>query len=344
MRALVFVGPGQLEWREVAAPSLQAPTDALVRPIAVARCDLDVALVRGKLPFAGPFAFGHELVAEVISVGEEVRAHAAGARVIVPCQISCGACARCAAGWTGYCERVPPRSAFGLGPICGDWGGALADVLRIPFADAMLVRLPDGVAPALLASGSDNLPDAWRTVGPQLRRRPGAAVLVVGGNGAPTIGLYAVGMARTLGASPVVYVDRDAERLAAARALGADVFDGFPPNKDRMGPFPIVVEASGHPKALAFALRSVAPGGACTSVCAYFGDSAPVPLWDMWLGGATLCTGLVNARADLPEVLALVARGFRPDAIPTRVVDWDDAAEAFLDPARKLVVTRATDG
>jgi alcohol dehydrogenase len=336
MVQLVFLGPGELEWQEAPDPAVQAPSDALVRPLCAARCDLDLALVRGKLPLPGPFAFGHELVGEVVAVGEAVRAVTVGTRAIVPCQISCGACARCRRGLTGYCERVPPNSCFGLGDFCGAWGGALSDLLRVPFADAMLVPVPDGVPLTLLASASDNLPDAWRTVGPPLRARPGAAVLVLGG-GAPSIGLYAVGMARALGAARVVYVDRDPARLAAARALGAEALEGTP---ERLGPFPVVVEASGRPAALAAALRSVEPGGVCTSVCAYPGNQTPIPLWDMWLGAATLCTGLVNARADVPEVLELIKAGFRPDAIPTRVAAWEEAPEAFLDGAAKVIVSR----
>ena len=340
MRELTYLGEGKLEWRDVEPPVLQLETDALVRPVAAARCDLDVAILRGRLPLPGPFAFGHEVVAEVVATGPAVKSVAVGDVVVVPCQISCGACGRCLRGMTGYCERVPPMSAFGLGPICGTWGGAASDLLRVPYAEAMLVRLPAGVSPTFVAAASDNLPDAWRTVGPPLAARPGSAVLVVGG-GAPSIGLYAVAMAKALGAAQVTYVDRDAGRLAAARALGAEAVEaagGFP---ERLGPFPVVVDASGHPKGLATALRSVEPGGICTSVGAYPGNATPIPLWDMWLGAATLCTGLVNARADLPKVLALVVEGgFKPESVPTRVAAWEDAPLAFLDPAPKLVISR----
>ena len=71
-----------------------------------------------------------------------------------------------------------------------EWGGMLADVVRVPYGDAMLVRLPDGVDPIGLASLSDNVPDAWRLVGPALGSRPRASVLVVSGF-ASSIGLYA---------------------------------------------------------------------------------------------------------------------------------------------------------
>jgi len=90
------------------------PRQALVRPIAVARCDLDIAFAQGTVPMQGPFGLGHECVGEVIDLGDAVRTVAIGDRVVVPFQISCGACARCAAGQTGHCTAVPPRSAYGL--------------------------------------------------------------------------------------------------------------------------------------------------------------------------------------------------------------------------------------
>jgi alcohol dehydrogenase len=87
---------------------------------------------------------------------------------------------------------------YGFGATGGDWGGMLGDLVRVPFADAMLMRVPDGVAPESIASASDNLPDAWRTVAPHLAANPGAEVLVLGG-GARSIGL-AAGLAVALGA------------------------------------------------------------------------------------------------------------------------------------------------
>ncbi len=72
MRQLVYVKPGVVEWKDAPEPRLEAPSDAIVRPVAVAVCDLDVALLRGRAPFAGPFALGHEFVAEVVEVGNAV--------------------------------------------------------------------------------------------------------------------------------------------------------------------------------------------------------------------------------------------------------------------------------
>jgi threonine dehydrogenase-like Zn-dependent dehydrogenase len=71
MQQLQFIEPGRIEWREVAEPTL-TPKGALVRPLAVATCDIDALIARGKIPVPGPFALGHEFVAEVVQVGDDV--------------------------------------------------------------------------------------------------------------------------------------------------------------------------------------------------------------------------------------------------------------------------------
>jgi len=160
VRQLTFRGPGRLEWEEVAAPRLSGDGEALVRPITVATCDLDAAVIAGKAPLPGPFAFGHEFVAEVVEVADGVDVAREGDRVIVPFQISCGACERCRRGLTASCDTAGAGAAFGMAPIARrEWGGALSDLVRIPFADAMLVPLPPGVEAATFASVSDNVPD-----------------------------------------------------------------------------------------------------------------------------------------------------------------------------------------
>lgn len=341
MQQLTFIEPHKLEWREAPEPTLQAADDALVRPLAVTTCDLDGPTIRGATPLAmmGPYAFGHEFIAEVVGVGEAVRSVTVGQPVSVPFQICCGVCGRCRAGLTGSCQAVPPRAMFGFPhPLGGEWGGALSDLVRVPFANYMLVPLPAAIAPRTLASLSDNLPDAWRTVGPPLRAHPGAAVLIVAG-AANSIALYAVAIGRALGAAAIDFIDTDPVRLALAQRLGATPIDGPPPQ--RAGRYPITVDASADPAGLACALRSLEPGGVCTSVGIYYADSTPVPLLDMFGTGVHFRTGRANARADMPEVLALVQAGrLQPEHVTSEIVAWRDAAEALAEPSMKPVFVR----
>lgn len=287
----------------------------------------------------GPFALGHEMVAEVVDVGSAVAGFNPGQRVIVPFQIGCGQCANCRRGETGSCSEVPLLSAFGMAPLSGvEYGGALSDLVRVPFAPAMLVPAPEGVAPEVLASAADNLPDGWRTVASHLAARPAARVLVVGG-GFGSVPLYAVAAAVTLGASEVVYVDGDTGRLALASALGATPRALVPDAAIRVfAQFPITVDASCDPAGLSLALRSAEPGGVCTSASIFFEPTTPLPLRAMYTRGVTFITGRVNSRAALPAVLDLIGSGrLAPERVTSRVVAFADAAEAIFDPGYKVV-------
>src|SRR5271169_451982 len=130
MLELTYLKKGALAWREAPEPVLQSPVEALVRPFAAARCDgdrlplfynatallkLGVAIHRldpsitevfGERPYQGPFAFGHECVAEVTTTGESVKSFKRGDRVVVPWAISGGACRRCSRGLTSRCQKA----------------------------------------------------------------------------------------------------------------------------------------------------------------------------------------------------------------------------------------------
>jgi threonine dehydrogenase-like Zn-dependent dehydrogenase len=335
MRELRFIEKGKLEWREAADPKLEGDREALVRPVALATCDIDVAFVRGRFP-AESFPFGHECVGEVTDVGDGVEAVEPGDLVSVPFQISCGECDACRAGRTGNCESVPRLSTYGL-PIGDDFGGFASDSVRVPYADAMLVPIPQGISPSAVASLSDNIPDAWRCVAPPLEERPGSPVLIALGAG--SIALYSVAIALALGAERVDVVGgRDRDRELAAK-LGASVLDEeFP---DRAGFYPITVDASADPDGIACVLRSTDRDGYSTSIGIYF-EPTPLPLLDMFTQGVTFVTGRPHVRPIMPEVLELIREGrFDPEPMTARKVAWNDAAEALSELRAKTVVERA---
>jgi alcohol dehydrogenase len=340
VQQLTFVESGRLEWWETEAPLLDDERAALVRPLSVASCDLDAEIVAGRSPFPGPFPIGHEGVAEVIQVGERVSSVRPGQRVIVPFQVSCGECPPCLAGHTSNCVTVPRASTYGFGPQVQRYGGFLADVVLVPFADHMLVPLPDGLSASAVASVSDNIPDAWRAVAPGLSRYPHADVLVVGGWGAGSIGLYAAGLAVALGSRRVVYVDGDPARGTTAAALGAEVHDG--PSPRRLGPFPITVNATSSQEGLNLAIRSTAPDGICTSTGIFLAGQPTMPLLEMYEKVITFHTGRTHARPNIPPVLELVQRAlFRPELVTSKVVAWQEAPDALLEGGwTKLIFER----
>jgi threonine dehydrogenase-like Zn-dependent dehydrogenase len=336
VRQLTFLEPGKLEWQDVPEPELGDGAAALVRPIAVATCDLDLGIVRGAVPLKGPFPFGHEGVGEVMDVGDAVTGIAPGDVVSIPFQVACGECEQCSRGLTGSCTSVPRLSLYGL-PVGPPLGGFVSDAVRVPFAEAMLVPVPDGVSVESVASLSDNMPDAWRTVAPQLESHPGGPVLICGGAG--SIPVYATAMALALGAERVDYAGgRPAERERAA-SLGANLLDeSFP---ERTGPYPITVDASASHAGLACALRSTEPGGNCTSIGIYYEPETPIPLLEMYTKGITFQTGSPQARPLMPAILDLVREGtFKPEQITAETASWDDAAEAVAGHSGKLVISR----
>jgi alcohol dehydrogenase len=338
MRSMTLLGTRSVRWDDIDEPELTEPDQAVVRPIAVATCDLDVGVLLGSYPLDVPYPFGHEGVAEVVAVGDGVRTVAVGDRVVVPFQISCGHCRPCMAGRTGNCASHPPLSTYGLGTMGGlGWGGLLRDLALVPHADGMLVKVPDGIDPAVIASASDNIPDGWRTVGPYVDPADPGAVLVVAGDAGPaSIGLYAAGVAVTLGAA-TTYSDTDPGRLAIAERLGATPVDGPPPRK--LGSFPVTVDASGTEDGLRCALNSTAFDGVCTSTAVYLEDPK-LPLFAMYSRCCTFHIGRAHARPAISHVLDLVEAGFDPSLVTTTTAGWEDAVEALSNPTMKVVLTR----
>jgi alcohol dehydrogenase len=275
MQQLYFVKKGELQWREVTAPQLSNDLEAIVRPFAVAKCDLDDAFLFNNLPLKlkigsylkmidpnykkifgnllhGPFPFGHECVAEVTAIGEKVTTVKIGDVVTVPFQISCGSCSNCQLGYTSTCSSVDQISTYGFGKHLA-FGGAMSDFLKVPFADSMLMKVPDDLDPIHLASLSDNIPDAYRHV-ESLEKNKNQSILIIGGK-AKSVGLYTIILAKALGAQQVDYVDNDPERLKLAQVNKADtVFSSFSQISKK---YDIVVDANSTTKGLQTAFKSV---------------------------------------------------------------------------------------
>jgi threonine dehydrogenase-like Zn-dependent dehydrogenase len=372
VRELQFIRSGRLAWRERDGPSVQDPGDAIVRPFVAGRCDGDtvpihrpvsramqvgiaigaidpvVGCICGAVPFRGPFAIGHECVAQVLAVGTGVEQIRVGQTVIVPWAVSCGTCPRCRRGLTSKCATTTNRTlaAYGFGPASGPWGGMIADEFRVPFADHMLVPVPPGVPALRVAAAGDNLADAWRSVVTPLSERPGASVLIIGG-GAKSIGLYAAGLAVAHGAGVVDYLDDDLARRRIAESFGARALATAASR--RRGPhrtamsvsYDVVVEASSRAAGIRRAIRCLAPGGICTAVGYYLAAGTRVPLMRMYATDATLRIGVSHARAVLPDLLAFVDRtGYAAEHVNTLIADWNDAPSAYAARTTKVVLQR----
>lgn len=335
MRALSLAPGARLSWRQVAAPPLPQPGGALVHPIAAATCDIDRAIGLGTAPFPLPLHFGHECVAEVVEVAAGVSGIRPGQRVIVPFQISCGECGPCQEGRTGNCAAVPPISMYGFGLAGGHWGGAVSDLLAVPFAEAMLVPVPDGIEPADVASAADNLADAYYRVAPHFEGEAGGGeLLIVGALSTRTdfsgsVPLYMGQIARALGARRVRFVDARPFLRAAAERLGIEAL--APRELDRRELSPLTIDAGATPASLDLAVKMTAEDGFCNCVGSLH-TTSKIPTALMFGRNVTVRIGRSHAHGQIAPVLDLVAAGkIRPAEVTTTVASFDDAPRALRE-------------
>jgi alcohol dehydrogenase len=348
MRALQIQPGMRLRWRDAPAPAPPGPEGAVVHPIAASTCDLDCPLALGATQFALPLHLGHECVAEVLSVGERVRSVRPGDRVIVPFQINCGNCAACAAGRTGSCTSVVPAAAYGMGLATGHYGGAFSDELAVPYADAMLVALPEGIEPTAAASLADNVCDAHRHIAPHvpslLEEDPEAEVLILAAL-TPKVSfsasnpLYAGLIARAYGVRNVSLVDARPYVREHAERLGLSAL--HPRELRRRPPAPLVVDMTID--RVGEALSHTAPDGICSSAGSLH-RSARIPTLQMYVRNVTLHLGRTHARAQIPKVLELMREGrLHPETVTTTVASLEEAPqvlrEHFLGGGVKTVLT-----
>lgn len=335
MKALQYQAPGDIAWVEVPEPVLEEPTDVIVRPLAVATCDLDWEIIAGRTPFPAPFLLGHEFVGEVIAAGTAVTGFAVGDQVAVAFQPGCGHCSPCVTGAGSACRSVAPTSMFGVGAVSGDWGGAFAEAIRVPYADHMLAHVPADQPLTHFASASDNIADGLRTVADYVLPDREVSVLILGGYN--SIPLYAAAFAKALGAVKVTYCTKDQRAADNAQQLGAEVAltEEWP---RRLQAHDVTVCAAQSEQALLTAIRSTKAGGHCTSTSIFAGEVS-LPLREMYMRGIHFHTGRVESTQVLQTVLNLLSSGFiEPLAIDTAVVSFADLIPALLNRSSAKVI------
>lgn len=225
MKAVVFHAVGDIRLDEVPDPTLQAPTDAIVRITASAICGTDLHFIRGSAPDMQPGTIlGHEAVGIVEALGEDVRNLQVGDRVLIPSTIACGNCSYCRAGYFAQCDVANPNgktagtSFFGGPKSTGPFNGLQAEKARIPFAHIGLIKLPPEITDDQAIAMSDIFPTAW--FGAEMAQiKDGDTVAVLG---CGPVGLFAIVSARLMGAGRVFAIDCLDDRLARARELGAE--------------------------------------------------------------------------------------------------------------------------
>jgi threonine dehydrogenase-like Zn-dependent dehydrogenase len=228
MKAVVWHGRRDVRVEQVPDPTIQEPTDAIIRVTSTGLCGSDLHLYELMGPFMSEGdVLGHEPMGIVEEVGSEVTHIAPGDRVVIPFNISCGHCAMCGDGLQSQCETTQVRdhgkgaALFGYTKLYGQVPGGQAEYLRVPQAHYGPIAVPEGPPDDRFVYLSDVLPTAWQAV-QYAAIPPGGTVAVLG---LGPIGAMACRIAAHLGASEVIGVDLVPERLERARAHGARVLD-----------------------------------------------------------------------------------------------------------------------
>src|SRR3954452_7404265 len=233
MRALRWHGKQDIRCDTVPDPEIEAPRDAIVKVTSCAICGSDLHLYDGVMPgMESGDIMGHEFMGEVVEVGPENRKLNVGDRVVVPFTIACGECEQCRRGYFSVCERSnrtkqlgdtafghTTAGLFGYTHLTGGYAGGQAEYLRVPFADATHIKVPDGIPDEKLLFLSDILPTGWQAA-VQCDIQPTDTVAVWG---CGPVGQMTIRSAILLGAKQVIAIDFLPERLSMAEAAGATI-------------------------------------------------------------------------------------------------------------------------
>jgi threonine dehydrogenase-like Zn-dependent dehydrogenase len=228
MKALTFHGKRDVRVDEVPDPSIQDPTDAIVRITSTAICGSDLHLyeVLGMFIDEGDI-LGHEPMGIVEEVGPEVNHIKAGDRVVIPFNISCGHCWMCERQFFAQCETTQVKdqekgaSLFGYTKMYGQVPGGQAEFLRVPQAQFGPIKVPESGPDERYLFLSDVLPTAWQAV--DYAAIPDGGSVAVFGLG--PIGQMSARIARHQGAEKVFGIDNVPERLEMARRNGIEAID-----------------------------------------------------------------------------------------------------------------------
>ena len=225
MKALVYSGPRNVRIEDVPDPTIERPTDALVRITSTNICGSDLHMYEGRTSVEKGKVLGHENLGQVIEIGDAVVRVKIGDRVCLPFNIACGFCRNCEKGQTGFCLTTNPGSAgaaYGYADM-GPYDGGQAEYLRVPFADFNCLRLPEDAVEKEddYVMLSDIFPTGWHATR-LANLRPGESIVIYG---AGPVGLMAAYSAVLQGAKQVMVVDRHPDRLRLAEKIGAIAID-----------------------------------------------------------------------------------------------------------------------
>lgn len=327
MKALIFRGPGKIEWVEKDKPAIQKPTDAIVRITKTTICGTDLHILGGDVPtVTDSRTLGHEGVGIVEEVGSGVNNFKPGDRVLISCVTSCGRCDYCKKAMYAHCED----GGWILGNLID---GTQAEYVRIPYADTSLYHIPPGTDEEALVMLSDIFPTSLEIGVINGEIQPGDVVAIVG---AGPVGMATLLTAQLYSPAEIIMVDLDDNRLELSKKFGAtktvnssegNAVEQLMELTDGKG-VDVAIEAVGFPVTFDICQQVLKPGGRLANVGVH-GKPVDLRLEQLWLKNVKITTGLVST-STTPMLLKTVQSGkIKPQQLVTHRFPLDQIMQAY---------------
>jgi threonine dehydrogenase-like Zn-dependent dehydrogenase len=345
----VFYGVNDFRVEEVEKPRAGAG-EAVVRVTLTTICGTDLHIVRGEYPVRPGLTIGHEPVGVIEELGPGVTGYEVGDRVLVGAITPCGQCRACLSGQLSQCGHGGGYEAIGGWRFGNTINGAQADYLLVPNAQANLARIPDELTDEQVVLLADIASTGFSGAESGGVRIGDSVVVFAQG----PIGLCATAGARLMGASLIIGVEGDENRLAMSRRLGADVALDYRQvdvvaevKRLTGGGADVAIEALGTQQTFESALRSLRPGGTLSSLGVYSGKlQMPYEAFAAGLGDHRIVTTLCPGGKERMRRLMEVVKAGRVDLTPllTHTVSLDEIARGYrifgerLDGVLKVAV------
>jgi threonine dehydrogenase-like Zn-dependent dehydrogenase len=359
MKAVTYHGKRDVRVEDVSDPTIEQPTDAIIRVTSSGICGSDLHLyeVMGAFMDEGDI-LGHEPMGIVEAVGSEVSHIKPGDRVVVPFNVSCGRCYMCEQQLFSQCETTQVRdqgkgaSLLGYTKLYGQVPGGQAELLRVPQAHFGPIKVPEGPPDERFVYLSDVLPTAWQAVA-YAAVPPGGTVAVFG---LGPIGQMSSRIALHQGASEVFGIDLVPERLEMAHrhdvhAIDATEHDDIGATLRELtfgrGPDSVIdavgMEAHGAPLGkLAHQLASLLPDAVTTTIMEKAGvDRLSVlhtAIDAVRRGGTISLSGVYGGAADPMPMMDLFDKQIQVRMGQANVKRWTDEILPLLQDGDPLAV------
>ncbi len=334
MKANVFYGKNDIRVEKVEKPRAGVG-EAVIRVTLTTICGTDLHIVRGEYPVKPGLVIGHEPVGVIEELGDGVTGYQLGDRVLVGAITPCGQCRACLSGHLSQCGHGEGYEAIGGWRFGNTINGAQAEYLRVPNAQANLAKIPDELSDEQVLLLADIASTGFGGAeSGNVRIGDSVAVFAQG-----PIGLCATAGARLMGATLIIAIDGDDNRLAMAKRMGADVVLDYREvdviaEVQRLtgGGADVAIEALGTQQTFESALRSLRPGGTLSSLGVYSGKlQIPYEAFAAGLGDQRIVTTLCPGGKERMRRLMELVRSGRVDLTPllTHTFTLDQIGEAY---------------